>query len=261
MSGRAAIGAAAATALLLTASCGGGSAPPRAAQGPGQIDLTLRPRSGSAAAEQSPAATGDESAAPNASAPIHFEDLPVTRLDKNKVPLPNAANPSLGALNAPVVVQMWSDFECPFCARVHPALTEMLRVYAGKVRLVWHDYPLPFHAYARLAANAGREAYAQGGASAFWKFHDAVYEAPDTELDANNLERFAAKAGLDAARFHESLTLLRHDGEVKQDITLGDAVGVEGTPAFLINDYFFVGAVPVEILRVIVDRALSDTGA
>jgi protein-disulfide isomerase len=186
--------------------------------------------------------------------------LPVTRLDRGKVPLPNGANPSQGASNAPVVLQMWSDFECPFCARAHPVLTELLRAYAGKVRLVWHDYPLPFHAHARLAANAGREAYAQGGAAAFWKFHDAIYESPESELDVPSLERFASKAGLDATRFHESLSSLRHDDEIKQDIAVGDSVGVEGTPAFLVNDYFFVGAVPIEIMRVIVDRALSDAG-
>jgi len=199
-----------------------------------------------------------DSLAPSSSAPIRFEDLPVTRLERGKVPLPNGANPSLGAANAPVVVQMWSDFECSFCAHAHPVLTELLRAYPGKVRLVWHDYPLPFHAHARLAANAGREAYAQGGAAAFWKFHDAIYEAPESELDAPSLERFAAKAGLDAARFHESLSTLRHDGEIKQDMTTGDSVGVEGTPAFLVNDYFFIGAVPIEIMRVVVERALSD---
>ena len=150
MSFRAAIRAALCAALLLTESCGGGSnKPPRATLGP-EVD--------------------SESA-------IRFEDLPVTRLERSRVPIPNAANPSLGAPDAKVVVQMWSDFECPFCAEVHPVLTEMLRVYAGKVRLVWHDYPLPFHAHSRLAANAGREAYAQGGAAAFWKFHDAVYGA------------------------------------------------------------------------------------
>jgi protein-disulfide isomerase len=241
-------------ALLLTTSCGGGASPPRAAQGPGEIDLTKR--SGVGTAAQEPAEPAE--AAPNSGAPIRFEDLPVTRLERAKVPLPNGANPSLGAPNAPVVVQMWSDFECPFCARAHPVLTELMRVYAGKVRLVWHDYPLPFHSHARLAANAGREAYAEGGAAAFWKFHDAIYESPDTELDAANLERFAAKAGLDAARFHESLGTLRYDGEIKQDVASGDAIGVEGTPAFLVNDYFFVGAVPIEIMRVIVDRALSD---
>ena len=255
MSQRASIRAAFCATLLLVQSCGGGNAPPRAALGPGEIDLTKRSGVGSA----EPVETADPAATPARSgAPIRFEDLPVTRLDRGKVPLPNGANPSLGAPSAPVVVQLWSDFECPFCAQAHPVLSELLRVYAGKVRLVWHDYPLPFHAHARLAANAGREAYAEGGAAAFWKFHDAVYESPDTELDATNLEHFAAKAGLDATRFHEGLSTLRHDSEIKQDVALGDSVGVEGTPAFLVNDYFFVGAVPIEILRVIVDRALSD---
>jgi protein-disulfide isomerase len=120
---------------------------------------------------------------------------------------------------------------------------------------------LPFHAHARLAANAGREAYAQGGATSFWKFHDAVYESPGAELDESGLEQFANKAGLDAARFRDSLTGLRHNSEIDHDVQTGDDIGVEGTPAFLVNDYFFVGAVPIEILRVIVDRALSDAGA
>jgi protein-disulfide isomerase len=238
---------------VLAAGCGGGNPPPRAAQGPGEIDLTTRSANGAVPVEnQAPAA--------NPNAPIRFEDLPVTRLERGKVPRPNGANPSLGASNAPVVVQIWSDFECPFCAHAQPVLTELMHDYSGKVRLVWHDYPLPFHSHARLAANAGREAYAEGGATAFWKFHDAIYDAPEPTLDAANLEHFAQQAGLDVTRFHESLTELRHDDEIKQDVAAGDAVGVEGTPAFLVNDYFFIGAVPIEIMRVIVDRALSDAG-
>ena len=233
MSFRVAIRAALCAALLLTESCGGGAnKPPRATLGP-ELD--------------------SDSA-------IRFEDLPVSRLERSRVPIPNAANPSLGAANAKVVVQMWSDFECPFCADVHPVLTELLRAYAGKVRLVWRDYPLPFHAHARLAANAGREAYAQGSAEAFWKFHDAVYTASRPQLDAEGLEGFAAKAGLDRARFREALSTQRHDAEIKRDFDAGNALGVEGTPAFLVNDYFFIGAVPLEIMRVIVDRALSDAG-
>jgi protein-disulfide isomerase len=231
---RAAIRAALAAALLLTESCGGGSPqPPRATLGP-------------------------ELASSNA---IRFEDLPVTRLERSRVPTPNAANPSLGAADAKVVVQLWSDFECGFCAEVQPVMTEMLRVYAGKVRLVWRDYPLPFHAHSRLAANAGREAYAQGGAEAFWNFHDAVYGVRAPQLDAQGLERFAAKAGLDPTRFREALSTQRHDAEIKRDLETGNALGVEGTPAFLVNDYFFIGAVPFEIMRVVVDRALSDQGA
>lgn len=255
MSFRDATGVALGATLLLTVSCGGGSTPPRAAPGASEIDLAHGSRSTASAGPAS-----SDAAAPKGPA-IRFEDLPVTRLAKNRVPLPNGANPSLGAPSAPVVIQLWSDFECPFCANVHPVLTELLRSYEGKVRLVWHDYPLPFHAHARLAANAGREAYAQGGAAGFWKFHDAVYEAQNAELDENGLARFAIKAGLDATRFRDSLNTLRHNPEIDRDVQSGDAVGVEGTPAFLINDYFFVGAVPIEILRVVVDRALSDVGS
>jgi len=250
---RAARGAVALTALLLTTSCGGGNAPPRAA-GPGEIDLTGSPSARSAAPPSEP------ETAPASGAPIRFEDLPVTRLDRAKVPTPNAANPSLGPNGAPVVVQLWSDFECPFCARMHPVLDELLHAYAGKVQIVWHDYPLPFHAHARLAANAGREAYAQGGASAFWKFQTAVYEANAPELDANGLQKFASQVGLDVTRFRASLSDLHHDAEIRHDVSVGDAVGVEGTPAFLVNDYFFIGEVPFEVFRVIVDRALSDAG-
>lgn len=185
----------------------------------------------------------------------------MTRVERSQVPRPNAANPSLGAANAPVVIQVWSDFQCPYCADAHPVLSEVLRLYPGKVRLVWRDYPLPFHAHARLAANAGREAFAQGGSTAFWKFHDAVYAESDPELDAAGLERFASKAGLDATRFRAALGSSRHDGEIAQDVHVADALGVSGTPAFLVNDYFFVGSVPLDIMRVIVDRALSDTGS
>jgi protein-disulfide isomerase len=167
----------------------------------------------------------------------------------------------LGVANAAVVVQIWSDFECPFCADVQPVLTEMLRVYAGKVRLVWHDYPLPSHAHSRLAANAGRAAYAQGGAQAFWKFHDSVYDAPSPRLDAEGLEQLAAQVGLDLVRFREALSTRRHDPEVKRDFDTGNAVGVEGTPAFLVNDYYVQGAMPFELMRVIIDRALLDAGA
>ena len=192
---------------------------------------------------------------------VRFEDLPVTRLPRDRVPEPNAANPSLGAANAPVVIQVWSDFECPFCADMQPVLGELLKAYRGRVRLVWHDYPLPFHAHARLAASVGREAYAQGGASAFWKFHDAVYEAPEGELTTSKLSEFGKKAGLDESRLQAALNASRHDVEINQDVNSGNSIGVEGTPAFLVNDYFFVGSIPLEILRVIVDRALSDSGA
>jgi predicted DsbA family dithiol-disulfide isomerase len=80
-------------------------------------------------------------------------------------------------------------------------------------------------------------------------------------LDAEALEHFAVKAGIDAARFRAGLSAKRHEAEIAQDLALGDALHADGTPAFLVNDYFFVGAVPLEVLRVIVERALSERGS
>ena len=88
-----------------------------------------------------------------------------------------------------------------------------------------------------------------------------MYAEADPDLEAAGLERFASKAGLDAVRFRAALDSARHDAEINQDVHVGDALGVSGTPAFLVNDYFFVGAVPLDILCVIVDRALADAGA
>ena len=197
---------------------------------------------------------------PNAApTPIRFEDLPVARIERSKVPLPSAANPSQGAPSAPVVIQIWSDFQCPFCVRAHPVLKALLASYPGKLRLVWHDYPLAAHARARPAANAALEAFAQGGPEAFWKYHDALYEAGGT-LDDAELGDFAKKLGLDPTRFQSALGSMRHGNEIQRDMAIGDALGVEGTPAFLVNDYFFIGAVPLDVMRVIVDRALADAG-
>jgi protein-disulfide isomerase len=191
---------------------------------------------------------------------IRFEDLPLTRLSHASVPTAGAENPSLGPSSARVVVQVWSDFECPFCADAHAVLAAFMResASAGNVRLVWHDYPLPSHPHARIAATAAEEAFAQGGPRAFWAYHDLIYESSSGNLDPVTLERFAQRVGLDTVRFAQALSDHRHDPRIDADIALGDTLGVRGTPAFLVNDYFFTGVAPIEVFRVIVEHALAE---
>ncbi|HEY2409364.1 MAG TPA: thioredoxin domain-containing protein [Polyangiaceae bacterium] len=245
-------------AALLLAGCGGGHAPPPTTPTFGGSAIGTEPtQNGLTAAGVLP--EDDPHGAKNAPDSIRFEDLPVVRLERSKVPLPSAANPSQGAPNAPVVIQIWSDFECPFCVRAHPVLKALVASYAGKVRLVWHDYPLNAHARARPAANAALEAFAQAGSEGFWKYHDLLYENGGA-LSDTELAGFAAKIGLDLARFRDALGSMRHGSEIQRDMALGDAIGVDGTPAFLVNDYFFIGAVPYDVMRVIVNRALRDAG-
>src|SRR5690606_20511656 len=57
--------------------------------------------------------------------------------EKRDVAEPTAQNPSKGAQNAKVVIQEFSDFQCPFCSRVNPTIKQILDEYEGQVKIVW----------------------------------------------------------------------------------------------------------------------------
>ena len=112
-----------------------------------------------------------------------------------------ATRPSKGPKNAPLQVIIFSDFQCPFCSRVEPTLTQMEKEYAGKVRFVWKNYPLPFHNNAEPAAEAAMAAHAQGK---FWQMHDKLFENQQA-LDRAGLEKYAQELGLNMAKFKADL--------------------------------------------------------
>ena len=170
----------------------------------------------------------------------------------------NAA--SRGDAKAAIVIQEFSDFQCPFCKRVEPTLQQLEKENKGAVRIVWRHMPLPFHQYAQLAAEASEEVLAQKGAAAFWAYHDLLYEAQGEAdgLDRINLDVLADKLGLDMARFKAALDGHVHQAKVQADIDAANKIGINGTPAFVINDYYLSGAQPLSAFRRALKRALSD---
>ena len=90
-----------------------------------------------------------------------------------KVPVGNS--PALGSPNALVTIVEFSDFQCPFCARVEPTLKRSRDKYGDKVRLVWKNEPLPFHPAAEPAAEAAMEVRAEKGDKGFWAIHDTFF--------------------------------------------------------------------------------------
>jgi len=93
--------------------------------------------------------------------------------------------PSLGEAKAAVTLVEYSDFECPVCRNLHDVLRGMLPNYAGKVRLIFKDFPLEqLHPWARTAAIAGRCAYQQDP-QAFWKMYDFIYDNQEIISAAN----------------------------------------------------------------------------
>ena len=133
----------------------------------------------------------------------------------------------------------------------------MLQEFRGKVRVVHKDFPLASHKGALPAAEAARCAGAQG---TFWEYHDLLYLAvPDFSRD--DLVRYAGRLAIDRDAFAACMDTHRFRKQVEADVAEGRAIGVRGTPTFLINGTLLVGAQPIEAFREAIREALKGTGA
>jgi protein-disulfide isomerase len=162
--------------------------------------------------------------------------------------------PSRGPSGAPVTIVEYTDFHCPFCKRVLPALTRLLSRYGDKVRLVFRDFPIDrLHPGARKAAEAARCAHDQGR---FWDYHDRLF-ASAPRSSGEHLVAHARQLGLDVTTFERCLASGTHAARVQQSVDEGIRVGVTGTPAFFINGRLLSGAQPLEHFVRLVEEALA----
>ncbi len=181
---------------------------------------------------------------------------PEPELEKKTVALPANA-PSKGGTKAKVVIQEFSDFQCPFCSRVEPTVDQITKEYGDKVKFVWRNLPLPMHSDAPLAAEASMEAFKQKGSDGFWKFHGILFKNQQA-LKRENLEKYAGDIGLDVTKFKAALDNHTHQASVEADKKAGNDAGIQGTPAFVINGYFVNGAQPFENFKKAIDKALAE---
>lgn len=180
--------------------------------------------------------------------------------ERKTVPAPTSANPYKGGANAKVVIQEFSDFQCPFCSRVEPTVKQISDAYGDKVKIVWRHKPLPMHPDAPLASEAAVEAFKQKGSDTFWKMHDVLFQNQSTPegLKRPALETYAQQLGLDMGKFKSALDNHSHKAQVDADSKVGDDAGISGTPAFTINGYFVSGAQPFPKFKKLIDRALAE---
>jgi protein-disulfide isomerase len=165
---------------------------------------------------------------------------------------PRREAPSQGPADAKVTVEVWSDFQCPFCAKGSTTLKQLREKYGDRIRIVFRHSPLPFHEHARLAAAASMAAAEQGR---FWDFHDALFQ--QRELDRASLEKLAGKLKLDVERFRRALETGAYDNYIESDVMEARQRGIAGTPTFFVNDTALVGARPMEDFVKAIDAELS----
>lgn len=177
-------------------------------------------------------------------------------LETKTPPAVTSSNPTRGAAKGTVTLQLFSDFQCPFCRRVEPTLADLEKAFPGVIKVVWHNRPLPMHANAEAAAEAALEARKQKGDAGFWKMHDLMFADQDG-LDRQGLEAKAEKAGLDLARFRAALDQGTHRAEVEADGKIADGLDIKGTPGILVDDYFVSGAQPLAQFKRAVRMALE----
>jgi protein-disulfide isomerase len=194
------------------------------------------------------------SSTPSGETPEDCEPKRRATLEKQAIPAtPRTDAPALGRADAKVTVEVWQDFECPFCARAVDTLKELRAKYGEQVRIVFRQNPLPSHENARLAAIASMAAHEQGG---FWKFHDALFTHQDA-LDRASLERLASEQGLDVERFKRALDSSTWSNYVDLEVAEGKRRKVGGTPTFFVNGQTISGAQPLDVFARAIDTALA----
>ncbi|MCX5742936.1 MAG: thioredoxin domain-containing protein [Proteobacteria bacterium] len=159
----------------------------------------------------------------------------------------------LGPDDAPVTLVVWSDFQCPFCARSAPIVSHVAKKYGRDVRIVFRHFPVQGHRNAQLAAEAAVAAAEQGK---FWAFQDQIWKNFG-QLSRADLETFATAAGLDLRRFDVALETRRYRDAVVAEAAAASATGVDGTPTMFINGAPIVGSKHEGELDAVIDDKLA----
>ncbi len=170
-------------------------------------------------------------------------------------------NGVIGDENAPVTIEEYSDFQCPYCARFFNDTLPLLEkdyINTGKVKFLYKDFPIKKHPQAFPAAVATRCA---GEQKNYWGMHDAVFL--NVDMWASNpaakdvFVKIAKELKLNKKAFETCLGSGKFDSEINASLAEGAQKGISGTPGFFINDQKIVGAQPYEVFQAIIEEELA----
>jgi protein-disulfide isomerase len=160
---------------------------------------------------------------------------------------PQATGRMLGDPNAPVLIELYEDFQCPTCrsfnANIEPLLVQDY-IATGKARLVFRQFAF-IGSESVQAANASLCAADQGR---FWDYHDILFANQAGENQGAFVDRrllaFAESLGLDMGAFRTCFQDKTFQDEADSERLAGQSAGVQSTPTILINGTIVEGAQP-----------------
>jgi protein-disulfide isomerase len=167
--------------------------------------------------------------------------------------------PLMGPMSAPVSLVEFSDFECPYCQRLKDMLEkEVLPKSGGKVKIIFRNFPLSMHPWAKRAAMMASCADLQDPAD-FWRVHDFLFDnqkilSPDN-LAEKVSEFVSTGTKLNKSQFQQCVDKDLALGIVTKDIALGQDNGVHATPTAFINGVRYEGMQNAAQLLAIIESA------
>lgn len=164
-------------------------------------------------------------------------------------------SPFTGGADAKVEVVEFSDFQCPFCSKGATIMNELKKKYGSKIKIVFKNFPLPFHNHAKKAAEAALCVHEQDKKK-FWAMHDAMF-ADQTKLDRAGLVASAKKLKVKMDQFTKCLDSEKYAAKVAATTEEGKGIGVKSTPTFFVNGKMINGAHPVDVFSELIDQELA----
>ncbi len=141
-----------------------------------------------------------------------------------------------GDISAPFTLVEFGDYQCPTCENAHNMVTEILKRFKDRIRLVYHHSQINLgHHNAGTLAMAAAAADEQGK---FWEMHDLLYknqksfETEDKGAVLDELTRLAGDLKLDVLKFRSSLTGAAARKAVAKQSDIGEKANIGGTPTF-----------------------------
>jgi protein-disulfide isomerase len=142
-----------------------------------------------------------------------------------------------GNPDAPVTLEEFGDYECPPCGSIAGFIDQLVKEYHPNLKLVFRNFPLPVHKYAREAALAAEAAGLQGR---YWEMHDVLYREQTVWSKANNarelFDSYAGMLGLNLHQFKKDMESEKVQERVDSDQQRGNSLGVKSTPTVFINN-------------------------
>jgi protein-disulfide isomerase len=164
-------------------------------------------------------------------------------------------DPIYGAVDAPVTLIMFSDYQCTYCRKWYgETFKALMAAYPGKLRFVYKDFPLSsIHPEASPAALAARCAGEQGK---YWDYQDLLFTSP-TGLSAAAYRQYASDLSLDSAKFDDCLATRRYEQAIEADYQTAATLGIQSTPTFFINGVPILGAESIDAFKQIIDQEIA----